>query len=296
MPQQRLPGAQRDPASGGELYSRRYGCPAAGLALALAVAGVVLVGLAPATAAGVPAQTVAFSLNDPETIGAMNRSLTNVLGLALLALPLVASLLWLVWLYNGLIEKEEGVRSTWAQVESNYQRRSDLIPRLVQTVSRYMDHERDTLQAVTGQRAAGMNPLGDALQRIVEAEQEAGVLARQATGAEAEALLRRLAQAQQAVDRSLGQLFALAESYPELRAADQFLELQAQLEGAENRINVARLEFNGAVEAYNGAIRKLPGSLIAGLGDFTRKAYFEAGENAEKAAELQFDAAPVSPR
>jgi LemA protein len=251
---------------------------------------------APSAAAELMGQDVALSLNDPGAIGAMNRSLTNVLGLALLALPLVASLLWLVWLYNGLIEKEEGVRRAWAQVESNYQRRSDLIPRLVQTVSRYMDHERDTLQAVTGQRAAGINPLGAALERIVEAERAAGTLAQKTAGAEAEAMLRRLAQAQQVLDRSLGHLFALAESYPELRAADQFLELQAQLEGAENRINVARLEFNGAIETYNGAIRKLPGSLIAGLGDFRRKAYFEAGEDADQAAELQFDVAPVAPR
>ena len=295
MPQQRLSGAERDPVSGRRIDSCRFARPV-GLPLALAFACVVLVGFAPSTAADMPAQNVALSLNDPGTIGAMNRSLTYVLGLSLLALPLIASLLWLVWSYNGLIEKEEGVRSAWAQVESNYQRRSDLIPRLVQTVSRYVDHERETLQAVTGQRAAGMNPLGDALERILGAEAEAGALAREATGAEAEALLRRLAQAQQAVDRSLGHLFALAENYPELRAADQFLELQAQLEGAENRINVARLEFNGAVETYNGAIRKLPGSLIAGLGNFTRKAYFEAGENAENAAELQFEAAPVSPR
>lgn len=290
----RLPGGARDAAADCGLH--HYCAAGAPGILALAAACVLLVALAPSSAAELPGQNVALSLNDPGAVGAMNRSLTNTLGLALLALPLVASLLWLVWLYNGLIEKEEGVRGAWAQVESNYQRRSDLIPRLVQAVTRYMDHERATLQAVTGQRAAGINPLGDALERIVEAEREAGALAREAAGPDAESMLRRLAQAQQALDRNLGHLFAVAESYPELRAADQFLELQAQLEGAENRINIARLEFNGAVEIYNGAIRKLPGSLIAGLGDFRRKGYFEAGENADQAAELQFEAAPVAPR
>jgi LemA protein len=290
--QWRLPGAARDSAAAGR-GPRRYHLACAASTLAVGVL-VLLAALAPSSAADLAGQDLALSLNDPGAVGAMNRSLTNALGLTLLALPLVASLLWLVWLYNGLIEKEEGVRRAWAQVESNYQRRSDLIPRLVQTVSRYMDHERTTLQAVTGQRAAGINPLGDALERIVAAEREAGALTREAEGAEA--VLRRLAQAQQTLDRSLGHLFAVAESYPELRAADQFLELQAQLEGAENRINVARLEFNGAVETYNRAIRKLPGSLIAGLGDFRRKAYFEAGESADQAAELQFDPAPVAPR
>jgi LemA protein len=293
LAQRYLPDAARDPAASRWLPRRHLVRP---VATSMLAACAVLVALAPSAAADVGAQNVALSLNDPGAVGAMNRSLTNILGLALLGLPLVASLVWLAWIYNSLIEKEEGVRGAWAQVESNYQRRSDLIPRLVQAVSRYMEHERETLEAVTGQRAAGINPIGDALERIVEAEREAGAVTRETAGAEAEALLRRLAQAQQALDRSLGHLFALAESYPDLRSADQFLELQAQLEGAENRINVARLEFNRAVETYNGAIGKLPASLIAGLGNFTRKAYFEAGENADQAGELQFGFAPGSPR
>ena len=101
--------------------------------------------------------------------------------------------------------------------------------------------------------------------------------------------MARLAAAQAAVAGSLGRLFALAENYPDLRAADQFLALQAQLEGTENRLNVARINFNRRVEAFNGAIRQLPGSLLARLGDFRRKAYFQAAEDAATAAEVRFD-------
>jgi LemA protein len=154
-------------------------------------------------------------------------------------------------------------------------------------VSRYLEHERGTLTEVTQERSAALRPLRVALDEVEVAQEDAEQ--QTAAGPEMQPALARLAAAQAAVDRSLGRLFALAENYPDLRAADQFLELQAQLEGTENRINVARVQFNERVEEFNGAVRQLPGSLLARLGDFRRKAYFQASEGAADAAEVVFD-------
>jgi LemA protein len=237
-----------------------------------------------------PIENVAETLNQVGATGAMNGSLQRIIGLSLFGLPLVLPLVWLVWLYNGIVDKEEQVYGAWAQVESNYQRRSDLIPNLVAMVDRYLDHERDTSIGVAAERGAALNPIMAALKDVDTARKTAEQLAGEAEPeAPAEAALARLAAAQEAVGQSLGRFFGVVENYPQLRSADQFLELQAQLEGSENRINVARLEFNRAVEDYNGAIRRLPGSLVARVGDFGRKAYFQAAEGAAEAAELAFD-------
>lgn len=277
-----LPAAVR-----GERIRRRRG-PLGG---ALLVAGVLTMaaGLWLIAATGGPSelQDVASDLNQTGATGEMNGGLKGLINLMLIGVPVIIPLLWLVWLYNDMVGKEEQVFAAWAQVESNYQRRSELLPNLRRTVARYLEHERRTLVEVTEERSAALRPLGAALEEVEAARRQAD--AQVEAGPEAEAAMARLAAAQAAVDRSLGRFFALAENYPDLRAGDQFLELQAQLEGTENRLNVARIQFNQRVEEFNGAIRQLPGSLLARLGDFRRKAYFQAAEGAAAAAEIRFD-------
>jgi LemA protein len=231
-------------------------------------------------------QDVAETLNTSGGTGAMNRPMSLLVSAVLLLLPLVLIVGAFGWFYNRIVDREERVYEAWSQVESNLQRRTDLVPNLVEAVTRYMKHERDTLTAVTAQRGDALRPLEEAMGRLIADQHSA---ARQ-TGAapDDEQALERLAQAQQVLGGSLKNLFAVAESYPALRAADQFLSLQAQLEGTENRINVARMEFNQSVGAYNSAIRRLPGTLIASWGDFRRKAYFQTEGEAGAAVDLKF--------
>jgi LemA protein len=273
--------------------SRVQGCRLSPARAALVASTLAVVVLWSVTAFGAglsdaAVQDVASGLNDTGGFGAMTKGVGSALAIALIGLPLILPVLVLVWVYNGLVDREERVHAAWAQVESNVQRRSDLIPPLVQTVSRYLQHERETLHEVTAERAGSLDPLGQALQDVVEAEKRASELG-EGAAPQREGLLERLAAAEVEVDRALGRLFAVAESYPQLRSADQFLELQGQLEGTENRINLARVEFNRMAEDYNAAIRRLPGSLIAGLGDFRRKAYFKAADGTGRPAELSFE-------
>jgi LemA protein len=274
-------------AMGSELMPRRR----VRLGGAALVAGLLAIGaglwLIAATGGPSEIQDVASDLNQVGATGEMNGGLKGLLNLTLVSVPLIVPLLWLVWLYNDMVGKEEEVFAAWAQVESNYQRRSDLLPNLVRTVARYLEHERGTLIDVTEERSAALGSLRATLDEVEAAQRQAEEHAEAAP--ETQAAMERLAAAQAAVDRSLGRFFALAENYPDLRAADQFLELQAQLEGTENRLNVARIQFNQRVEEFNGAIRQLPGSLLARLGDFRRKAYFQASEGAAAAAEVRFD-------
>jgi LemA protein len=273
-------------AMGSELMPRRR----VRLGGAALVAGLLAIGaglwLIAATGGPSEIQDVASDLNQVGATGEMNGGLKGLLNLTLVSVPLIVPLLWLVWLYNDMVGKEEQVFAAWAQVESNYQRRSDLLPNLVRTVARYLEHERGTLIDVTEERSAALGSLRATLDEVEAAQRQAEEHAEAAP--ETQAAMERLAAAQAAVDRSLGRFFALAENYPDLRAADQFLELQAQLEGTENRLNVARIQFNQRVEEFNGAIRQLPGSLLARLGEFRRKAYFQASEGAA-AAEVRFD-------
>jgi LemA protein len=272
------------------------GRPGRGSRSRVRLGGVVLVAGLLAMAAGLwltaatggapELQNVASDLNQAGATGEMNGGLKGLINLTLIGVPLIIPLLWLVWLYNDIVGKEEQVFAAWGQVESNYQRRSDLLPTLMRTVGRYLEHERGTLLEVTQERAAALGPLGAALEEVEAARRQAAAQAE--AEPETEAAMEQLAAAQAAVDRSLGRLFALAEDYPELRAADQFLELQAQLEGTENRLNVARIEFNRRVEEFNGAIRQVPGSLLARLGDFRRKAYFQAAGGAAAPTEVRF--------
>lgn len=171
--------------------------------------------------------------------------------------------------YNGFIDKEEGVNAAWSNVETQYQRRSDLIPNLVNTVKGYAAHESQTLGEVTEARA-----------KATSINLSAGELTPE-----------RLAQYQQAqaeVRTALGRLIAVAESYPDLKANQNFIELQSQLEGTENRIAVARKDFNDAARKYNVAVRRFPSNLVAALFGFDQKPYFEAAEGTETAPQVEF--------
>jgi LemA protein len=231
-------------------------------------------------------QDVAATLNEPGGIGQMNKSFSGLLAIALF---LIAPLLLWMWLHNSLVTKEEAVFEAWAQTESNLERRADLIPALVDTVTRYLRHESETFIEVTEQR--GATKLSAALDELIAAQKATAELIRKDGSdiVENDADLAALYAAQQSVGQRMHGFLAVAESYPQLRSSDQFLELQAQLEGTENRINVARMRFNESVASYNAAIRKLPTSLVANIGAFERKAYFQADQESHDAPDLEFD-------
>jgi LemA protein len=233
-------------------------------------------------------QNVSEILNKSGETGEMNKNFASIISIFVVLVPIV---LVIMWLYNDLVGKEENVMQSWSQVESNYQRRVDLIPNLVKTVKTYMEHESkvmgDVTEARTGQKSSG--DLAAALAAVEAAHEKADGLAKGAADKLGDdAYMRDLAIAQKSVGDGIGRLFGVAENYPNLRSADNFLALQSQMEGTENRINVARMVFNDAVGDYNAAIRKMPGSLIAGMGDFKRKAYFKSDEGADKAIGVNF--------
>ena len=178
-------------------------------------------------------------------------------------------MLWGVTAYNGIITAEENVESKWGNVQNVYQRRADLIPNLVATVKGYATHEKTTLEEVTNARAK-------ATQMTVKVDDLTPEK------------LQEFQQAQGAVSSALGRLLAIAENYPDLKANQNFLELQAQLEGTENRINVERKNFNEAAKAYNTKIRRFPTSILAGIFGFDKKPYFEAEAGSEIAPTVQF--------
>ena len=171
--------------------------------------------------------------------------------------------------YNGFVNREEGLKGAWSNVETQYQRRADLIPNLVNTVKGYAAHETQTLNEVTEARAraTSINLSADDLTP------------------------ERLAQFQRAqaeVRSALGRLIAVSESYPDLKANQNFLELQAQLEGTENRIAVARKDFNAAAQQYNVSVRRFPANLVARMFGFGQKPYFESAEGAAAAPQVTF--------
>ena len=190
---------------------------------------------------------------------------SNIIIIAVVAVIVI----WAVSMYNGLVTMDENVNSQWANVETQYQRRADLIPNLVNTVKGYASHEKETLEGV------------------VEARSKATQMQVNASDLTPEKLAA-YQKAQGAVTSALGKLLAITENYPDLKANQNFLELQAQLEGTENRINVARTNFNNAAQEYNTAIRRFPKSLFAGMFGFDKHVYFEAAEGTEAAPEVKF--------
>lgn len=182
----------------------------------------------------------------------------------------VITLLWGVRTNNRMITAEEGVNGAWAQVENVYQRRMDLIPNLVNTVKGAADFERGTLEAVI-----------DARSKATSVQVDADNLSEENIAA--------FQKAQDGLSTALSRLMVTVERYPELKATQNFRDLQAQLEGTENRITVERNKFNEVVKAYNTMIRKFPNSIIAGIGGFEKKGYFKASEGADKAPEVNFE-------
>jgi len=183
------------------------------------------------------------------------------------ALGLIA--FWFIGLFNGMAAKDQVVKSAWGNVESDYQRRSDLIPNLVSTVKGYADFEQETLTKVIEARASATQVKIDASNLTPEN-------------------MAAFQQAQSGLSTSLGRLLAVAENYPNLKANQNFLDLQAQLEGTENRISVARKRFNDAVLDFNTSIVGFPRSLVASIGGWKEKGYFKSDEGAEKAPEVKF--------
>lgn len=177
--------------------------------------------------------------------------------------------IWGISSYNGLVTMEEDVNGQWSNVETQYQRRADLIPNLVSTVKGYASHEKETLEGVIQARSAATQIKVD-VNDLTEEK------------------LAEFQKAQGAVTSALGKLLAITENYPDLKANQNFLELQAQLEGTENRINVARTNFNNTAKEFNTAIRRFPKSILAGLFGFKKRAYFEAAEGAEQAPTVAF--------
>ncbi|NQV14962.1 LemA family protein [bacterium] len=171
--------------------------------------------------------------------------------------------------YNNMVTMEEGVDAAWSQVENVYQRRADLIPNLVATVKGYAEHEQETFTAVTEARSKVNNINLEGITNNPEA-------------------MKNFQASQGQLSGALSKLMVVMERYPDLKANQNFLDLQAQLEGTENRIAVERNRFNKAAQGYNTVIRRFPGSVYAGMFGFDRKAYFEAEAGSEKAPEVEF--------
>ena len=195
----------------------------------------------------------------------MKKLLPWAIGLGVLAI--IA--LWAVNAYNAFVAAEEEVESAWAQVENQYQRRADLVPNLVATVKGYAAHEQQTLEGVVEARAKATQITLDPAHATPEQ-------------------LAAFQSAQGELSQALGRLLAVAENYPDLKANENFRDLQAQLEGTENRIAVARQLFNETAKSYNKTIRRFPNNILAGMFGFEKKPYFEAEEGAAKAPKVEF--------
>ena len=187
----------------------------------------------------------------------------------LLPLLILVILLWSGCGYNNLVKLDESVTGQWANVESAYQRRADLIPNLVETVKGYADFEKSTLQAVTEARASATQMKLDPKDLTPEN-------------------MAKFEQVQNSLGQAMSRLLVSMERYPELKANANFMELQSQLEGTENRINTERNRFNETTQTYNSTRRAFPTVLTAGLLGFKEKAYFKGQEGSEKAPQVKF--------
>ena len=191
------------------------------------------------------------------------------IGLIVLGVIAIALYCWVKNGYNGLVKSQESVETAWANVESQYQRRADLIPNLVETVKGYAQHEQETLEGVIEARANATKVTIDPANMSPED-------------------FKKYQEAQGEVTNALSRLIAVSESYPDLKANQNFKDLQTQLEGTENRINKARNDFNEVAREYNTQRRTFPTNILAGIFNFGEKPYFQAQEGADKAPKVDF--------
>jgi LemA protein len=198
----------------------------------------------------------------------MKKALLITIGVIVLIVLFVALVFGGV--YNNLVTKEEGVTSAWAQVENVYQRRLDLVPNLVETVKGYAAHEKETLQNVVNARA-----------KIGKMDVSSSVI-------NDPGQLAKFQEAQTQMTSALSRLLVVAEQYPDLKASQNFLALQTQLEGTENRITVERKRFNEAAQDFNAFRRRFPNVVVAGFMGFKNKAYFQADQDAKTAPQVKF--------
>jgi LemA protein len=194
---------------------------------------------------------------------------TWIIVVVVLALLVISAVRWGITTYNGFINLEEGVTGQWANVENVYQRRADLIPNLVNTVKGYAEFEQETLTGVVEARAKATSITVDPTNLTPES-------------------LAAFQQAQDGLGSALSRLLVTIERYPDLKANQNFLSLQDQLEGTENRIATERRKFNEVTRGFNTATRKFPASIIANMKDFDQKPYFEAVAGSETAPVVEF--------
>ncbi|MEE0236991.1 MAG: LemA family protein [Bacteroidales bacterium] len=193
----------------------------------------------------------------------------GLITLIVVGVVLLGGFIWIKNAYNNMVVSDENVQAAWAQVENVYQRRADLIPNLVATVKGYAEHESETLESVVSARAKATQVTVDPTDITPEA-------------------ISQFNAAQGELSTALGRLLLIQENYPDLKANQNFLELQAQLEGTENRIATERMKFNEAAKAFNTGIRKFPDNIIASMFGFEKKAYFEAQAGTETAPKVEF--------
>lgn len=187
-----------------------------------------------------------------------------IVGVAVLLL-----VMWGIKAYNGLVTQDEAINGQWAQVETSYQRRADLIPNLVNTVKGYADFEQETLTQVIEARAKATSVTVDPSNLTPEA-------------------IAQFESAQQGVSSALSRLLVTIERYPDLKANQNFLELQAQLESTENRISIERRRYNERVKDFNGTIRRFPKNIVANMAGLDQRGYFESAEGSDVAPEVTF--------
>ena len=189
---------------------------------------------------------------------------------ALIGIIGIGIVMWGVGIYNNLVTLDEGVTQAWSQVENQYQRRADLIPNLVNTVKGVSNFEKETYTAVAEARSK-VNQINFSANQLNDPN-----------------AFKKFTQAQDNLSSALSRLLVTVEKYPELKANENFLQLQAQLEGTENRISVERMKFNQTVQSYNTTIRRFPASFNAGFSGFSVKQYFQAAEGSDKAPKVEF--------
>jgi LemA protein len=177
---------------------------------------------------------------------------------------------WLTGTYNSLVKSDEGINQAWAQVQNQYQRRLDLIPNLVEVVKGYAAHEKEVFE------------------KVAEARSSVGKIQVTPEILNNSQLFQKFQEAQNAMGSWLSRLLAVAENYPQLKANENFLQLQSQLEGTENRIAVERMKFNQVVQEFNVKVRTFPTSMLAGMFGFSQKQYFQSEPGSDKAPKVQF--------